>query len=375
MILVQTALFFVLGFLSAAFLALLVAPSIWRRAVALTKRRIEGSLPLSMEEIRADKDRVRAEFAVSTRQLEMKIKALQETSAAQKIELGRNAEELARLNAELESKERAGAELSNQLEELQVRSTSFDETVASLSSQIETLMVRVEEQQEENRRLGHMYDEASFASSSRQIELVSRDSKIAKLSDDIAALKAERKDLQAKLREAEAERKAKEMSIRDDRKKSAALERKMEQMTTAVADSEEKLERRTQEVARLREELKTRMNAPSSNPDSVSLLAAQQRLEERLTRLTRENKKLRTALEATRSPSQSDEDRVRENATLRERIGALAAEVVNLTATIEGPASPINAALENQPKAAKSGQPSLADRIMALREEAGAGKG
>src|SRR5690606_36907549 len=120
MILVQTALFFVLGFLSAAFLALLVAPSIWRRAVALTKRRIEGALPLSMEEIRAEKDRVRAEFAVATRQLEMKIKALQETSAAQKIELGRNAEELARLNAELESKERAGLELSNQLEELQV---------------------------------------------------------------------------------------------------------------------------------------------------------------------------------------------------------------------------------------------------------------
>lgn len=375
MILVQTALFFVLGFLSAAFLALLVAPSIWRRAVALTKRRIEGSLPLSMDEIRADKDRVRAEFAVSTRQLEMKIKTLRETSAAQKIELGRNAEELARLNAELESTESARVELAKQFDELQVRSTSFDETVASLSSQIETLMVRLEEQQDENRRLGHMFDEASFTASSRQIELVSRESKIAKLSDDVAALKAERKELQAKLREAEAERKAAEMSIRDDKKKSAALERKMEQMTTAVADSEEKLERRTQEVARLREELKTRMSAPPSNTDTVSLLAAQQKLEERLTRLTRENKKLRTALEATRNPDQTDQDRVRENAALRDRIGALAAEVVNLTATIEGPASPINAALEKQAKAGKSGQPSLADRIMALREEASAGKG
>lgn len=375
MILVQTALFFVLGFLSAAFLALLVAPSIWRRAVALTKRRIEGSLPLSMDEIRADKDRVRAEFAVSTRQLEMKIKTLRETSAAQKIELGRNAEELARLNAELESTESARVELAKQFDELQVRSTSFDETVASLSSQIETLMVRLEEQQDENRRLGHMFDEASFTASSRQIELVSRESKIAKLSDDVAALKAERKELQAKLREAEAERKAAEMSIRDDKKKSAALERKMEQMATAVADSEEKLERRTQEVARLREELKTRMSAPPSNTDTVSLLAAQQKLEERLTRLTRENKKLRTALEATRNPDQTDQDRVRENAALRDRIGALAAEVVNLTATIEGPASPINAALEKQAKAGKSGQPSLADRIMALREEASAGKG
>jgi chromosome segregation ATPase len=368
--LIQTALFFVLGFLSAAFLALLVAPTIWRRAVALTKRRIEGALPLSMDEIRADKDRVRAEFAVSARQLEMKIKSLRETSAAQKVELGRNAEELARLAAEVEEKDRAAAEMKQKLDQLQARSASFDETVAAMSSQIESLVVRLEEQQEENRRLGHMFDEASFSASSRQIELVSRDSKLAKLSDDIGALRNERKELQTKLREGEAERKAMELSMREDKKKGAALERKMAQMTTSLTDSEEKLERRSQEVARLREELKARVNAPSANPDSVALLVAQQRLEERLTRMTRENKKLRTALEASHTPEQSDEDRARENAILRDRISMLAAEVVNLTATMEGPDSPIHGLLEKPREGATAAPPSLADRIIALREDA-----
>ncbi|RWX60080.1 hypothetical protein EN780_32935, partial [Mesorhizobium sp. M4B.F.Ca.ET.089.01.1.1] len=68
---VQSILFFALGFLCAGFLALLIAPAIWRRAVALTRRRVEASMPLTLAEIQANKDQVRAEFAMSTRRLEM----------------------------------------------------------------------------------------------------------------------------------------------------------------------------------------------------------------------------------------------------------------------------------------------------------------
>ena len=70
---VQSVLFFVLGFLCAGFLALMVAPAIWRRAVALTRKRIEGSIPLTQTEIQADKDRIRAEYAKSTRRLKLRL--------------------------------------------------------------------------------------------------------------------------------------------------------------------------------------------------------------------------------------------------------------------------------------------------------------
>jgi len=60
---IQATLIFILGFLSAVFLTVLVAPAIWRRAVALTHRRVEAALPLSLNEIRADKDALRAEHA------------------------------------------------------------------------------------------------------------------------------------------------------------------------------------------------------------------------------------------------------------------------------------------------------------------------
>ena len=65
----QSSLVFILGFLSAGLIALIVAPMVWRRAVALTRKRIEASMPLTQAEIQADKDRMRAEFAMATRRL------------------------------------------------------------------------------------------------------------------------------------------------------------------------------------------------------------------------------------------------------------------------------------------------------------------
>src|SRR6185369_40344 len=96
----------------------MVAPAIWRRAVALTRRRIEASVPLSLTDIQADKDRMRAEFAMSTRRLEMSIKGFKEKAAAQIVEINRNREELKRLAAERDDKNGSISELEAKGSEL-----------------------------------------------------------------------------------------------------------------------------------------------------------------------------------------------------------------------------------------------------------------
>jgi septal ring factor EnvC (AmiA/AmiB activator) len=73
--LVQSFLIFALGFLAATFAAVAIAPAIWQRAVILTRKRIEASLPLTRNELQADKDQQRAEFAMALRKLEMGLKA------------------------------------------------------------------------------------------------------------------------------------------------------------------------------------------------------------------------------------------------------------------------------------------------------------
>ena len=70
MISIQSIMLVALGFLSATLLGLLIAPAFWRRAVRLTTRRLKEQLPLSDAEIRADKDRLRAEYAIRLHKLD-----------------------------------------------------------------------------------------------------------------------------------------------------------------------------------------------------------------------------------------------------------------------------------------------------------------
>jgi hypothetical protein len=60
---INTAMLVGLGFLVAALFAVLIAPAYRRRTVRLTTAALKRSLPLTEAEMRADKDRLRADHA------------------------------------------------------------------------------------------------------------------------------------------------------------------------------------------------------------------------------------------------------------------------------------------------------------------------
>ncbi len=413
---IQSILFFTLGFLTAGFLALMVAPAIWRRAVLLTRKRIEASVPLTMNEIQADKDQLRAEFAMSTRRLEMSIKSFRDKASAQIIEINRNREELKRLAEERAEKDRAITELEARSSELHAELRNREEQLKRLTTRLADTERILESKALEIDRLGQMYDEASLTASNRQIELVTRESEFERVSSDVEALRAQRRETEKRLREVVAESKAAQEALKTERKRAADAERKVERLLGTVADREDKLERREKEMARLREQ--TRSGARNSNELDTRLLEAQTdrmkleaeladlqlqmstllsgatggdvekamaslnkdraKLEERMTTLARENKKLKaelTAIERAKTDDWSDERR--DSAILREQINDLAAEVVNLTALLDGPDSPINQILSKGDDARRPEGAdrivSLADRVRALQKAASAG--
>ena len=98
---IESIMYFGIGFLLAALGVLIVAPLVHDRAVRLTMRRLEATIPLSMAELQADKDLQRAEFAMSTRRLETTIEQLRTKSAGQLAELGRKGDAINRLKIEL----------------------------------------------------------------------------------------------------------------------------------------------------------------------------------------------------------------------------------------------------------------------------------
>src|SRR6266536_2636886 len=93
-----------LGFLVASLAALVIIPFVHARAVRLTMRRLEAATPLSMAEIQADKDQLRAEFAMSTRRLEMSVDQLKTKTTSQLAELGKKTDTINRLKIDLGEK-------------------------------------------------------------------------------------------------------------------------------------------------------------------------------------------------------------------------------------------------------------------------------
>jgi chromosome segregation ATPase len=140
---IESLMYFGLGSLAAALLVgalslLVLMPLVHGRAERLTTRRLEAAVPQSMAEINADKDLLRAEFAVSTRRLEKKVEKLETSNASQIVELGKKGDAINNLEVDLDA-------LRDQLrateQELTVKKTAAREAECALSDKESELTI------------------------------------------------------------------------------------------------------------------------------------------------------------------------------------------------------------------------------------------
>lgn len=133
---VENIMYFVLGLLSAGLLALMIMPAVWRRAVRLTTKRIEAATPMTMAEFRADKDQLRAEFALATRRLEMNVEALRRRLSDQVRDINRKKNELGGIKGERDSHLTIVRELEEREGELRRRVLELEKESADLSQKL-----------------------------------------------------------------------------------------------------------------------------------------------------------------------------------------------------------------------------------------------
>jgi len=100
---------------------LVLIPLIHGRAVRLTTRRLEAALPESMAEVQAEKDLLRAEFAMSTRRLEMTVEQLMNKTTNQVVELSKKDAIINRLKVERDAQHIEIITLKTQVEALNER--------------------------------------------------------------------------------------------------------------------------------------------------------------------------------------------------------------------------------------------------------------
>jgi predicted nucleic acid-binding Zn-ribbon protein len=142
---IDIGMYVALGFLLASLLALMVAPAFWKRAVRLTRRRVEMTMPMSAADIQADKDQLRAEFAIELRRVEVALEKAKDKAARELVEANKRRVEISEINTELEGikgrlneKENANRVLEQtirrRLPELEGRLKAVKEAMAELEA-------------------------------------------------------------------------------------------------------------------------------------------------------------------------------------------------------------------------------------------------
>lgn len=394
---IESLMYAALGMLVASLLWLLAMPLIWNRAVRLTMRRIEGLVPVSMAEIQADKDQLRAEFAMSTRRLEMGIEQLRTKSANQLGELSRRAEVIVTQKAELAEKTAVLSDLETRASDLEQKLASTRDELATGAEESRVTAEKLAMTEQHLASLKGELGETAAISDGRKAE-------ISVLAAEVEALKARAASLES-LAAAARERLASEHleaqavagALAAERGHAHELEEKLatqsgqaevlasgiDQLKTAFLHQGDVLARREEELARLTQALTAAREAQAAiraEADAALTgvdrrvaehVAEKKLLEGALANAREERGKLQHELAALKHQAGKSWEAERvEDALLRERINDLAAQIAQMAAVYEGPASPINRILDGVPagdgaSGAEGG--TLAERIKALQ--------
>jgi uncharacterized protein (DUF3084 family) len=144
---IEPIMFIAIGFLLAGLLVIGIIPLVHARAVRLTMRRLEALTPLSMAEIQADKDLLRAEFAMLTRRLEMSIEQMKAKTTSQLAEIGKKTEAIGRLKLEL-------GERTAALFALEAKEKQLSQDIKALQEELAAKNATLEERERERELVG-----------------------------------------------------------------------------------------------------------------------------------------------------------------------------------------------------------------------------
>jgi DNA repair exonuclease SbcCD ATPase subunit len=133
---IEVVMIFAMGLLTAALIALLIIPAVNARAERLAKRRLEAQFPLSISELTAEKDHLRAEFAVLQRRIERKAEEARSEKHKDMEELGRRAVRIERLETEVADRNHRIAGLENELAMTRDRLAGTEEELAATQAML-----------------------------------------------------------------------------------------------------------------------------------------------------------------------------------------------------------------------------------------------
>src|ERR1700719_1246042 len=169
---IEPIMYLAIGFLVSMLCGLMIVPLVHNRAVPPPTRRLEAAPPLSMAEIQADKDQLRAEFAMSARRLEMSVETLKNRTTSQLAELGKKTDAINRMKLELGEKNATIFSLEAREKAMKEQLRATEEEFATRTEALRQAEKALSDKQGELGRLNTELNDRSVMADSRQVELL-----------------------------------------------------------------------------------------------------------------------------------------------------------------------------------------------------------
>jgi predicted nucleic acid-binding Zn-ribbon protein len=260
-----------IGFCLAWLMALMALSAVHNRAIRLARQRYDD-LPLSMQEIRAEKDTIRAGFAAATRELEIRLEKLREKTVAHATDVAKKNQLIDRLKQEIQT-------VSGALRESETREQSArdglreakrgfvdkDVTLGTAEGQIAVLQRELASKN------------TSLQAATRDIETArseasTRDAALRKVERDMAALRSELAERDTALTGAGRELAALRAALSESEARERAAGSALSATRRGVADKDATLGAVESEISALKHELAARDGALVASERDLAVL-------------------------------------------------------------------------------------------------------
>jgi DNA repair exonuclease SbcCD ATPase subunit len=178
---IEQAMIFALGFLVAGLAALAFAPAFWARANRLTRRQLEMQIPLSVQEILAERDQLRAEFAVERCRLDIRADQLANRHAEDLAQSGRLMTQITEMEEKLAAGDRALQESEAGAVRTRAELTSVQAELSSLHKAYYDAEGLLERKQSEFLDFVRMQEAMRMLAEARFAALAASDARVASL--------------------------------------------------------------------------------------------------------------------------------------------------------------------------------------------------
>lgn len=383
---IEYTLIFAMGFMAAALLVMLVAPAVHQRVVRYTENRLKATMPLSPQEIRAQKDMVRALYAAENAKTQHDLTREREKTIGLTLKNETLSGDAARLVAETKELKVQIEDMSTEAADLRSRLRRGDVEMSTMRETLKRVEIAAAAKDIELEDRAHRIARLISDMDTMRIEAMSRDTEIDTLKTRIQGMRDEREDLRRENKLLSKRAKDAELRLAQEEHKVLRLEDVLARDAAERADASSLVERRTRELRDLRAKLKTAnaqlreaqralREAGIAIPDAKDMPMpedeiANSNLATDTTALEYDIRRSQTALtERLLKVKASTEDDA-----MREELGDIAAKMIVLTAAREGEQSVITDFVSPQSKSGDKPK-SLVDRVLAMDPSIGRGAG